>query len=298
VKPSAITPLERALVAYARNFPLRRGKLRLIEYLWRAAVGSGNTGRVAHLKYAGLKITCDLTGMLQRQLYFFGTYFVEEEILKCWMADAREAKVVFDVGANFGIYSLAALASQPNAIVHAFEPTPEIANNLRQTVELNCLENLFVHEAAVSDRNGRGILRRVGGVGANEGMNYLCAPTQVGGERVQTVCLDEFCYRRNIVIVDLLKLDVQGHEHLVLRGAKDLIRRGALRAVYVELNWQVESGTVCPATESIRLLADAGYRFASPAHCQNWREAGLWLHSLSDVIARKIDLRKVSDRGA
>ena len=289
MKTSALPALERALVTYARRVPLRRGKLRLIDYLWRAAVGSEATRRVADLKYGGMKIPCDLAGELQRQFYFFGTYFVEEHILNCWTADAKAAKIIFDVGANFGIYSLAALASQPDAVVHAFEPTPEIANHLRQTAELNRLKKLFVHEVAVSHRNGQGILHRLGGVGTNEGMNYISASTgQAGGERVQTICLDDFCHQRDIASVDLLKLDVQGHEHLVLRGANDLIRRGALRTVYVELNWRTGSSTGCPATESIRILAEAGYQFASPADCQNWRVAGLWLRSLGDIIARKL----------
>ena len=101
--------------------------------------------------------------MLQRQFYFFGTYFLEEQILDCWTKAARGAEVIFDVGANSGIYSLAALASQPNAVVHAFEPTPEIAGRLRQTGQLNHLSNLIVHEVAVMSHSGRAILRRFRG---------------------------------------------------------------------------------------------------------------------------------------
>ena len=41
-------------------------------------------------------------------------------------ATAKGAKVIFDVGANAGIYSLAALALQPDATVHAFEPTRKL----------------------------------------------------------------------------------------------------------------------------------------------------------------------------
>ena len=94
-------------------------------------------------------MSCDLNEMLQRQFYFFGTYFLEEDILRCWASAAKGAKVVLDVGANAGIYSLAALAVQPDAFVHAFEPTPEIAARLRATAKLNQLDNLYVHEAAV-----------------------------------------------------------------------------------------------------------------------------------------------------
>jgi hypothetical protein len=146
MKFSNAPAFERALMAYARKFPVRKGKLRVIDRLWRAASGSRGAARLANLRYGGFKMPCDLTEMMQRQFYFFGTYFLEEQILDCWTKAAKEAKVVFDVGANAGIYSLAALASQPAAVVHAFEPTPEIACRLRQTAKLNCLNNLIVHE--------------------------------------------------------------------------------------------------------------------------------------------------------
>jgi hypothetical protein len=56
---------------------------------------------------------------------------------------------------------------------------------------------------------------------------------------------------------------------------------------FMELNW-AHSGTNCPATESICLLDEAGYRFANPADCTRWQKAGSWLRSVSDLIARKI----------
>ena len=65
-----------------------------------------------------------------------------------------EARIVFDVGANAGIYSLAALSSNPDATVYAFEPTPEIAARLRSAVELNGIDQLNVQEAAIMDEPG------------------------------------------------------------------------------------------------------------------------------------------------
>jgi len=87
-------------MVYARHFTARRGKLRVINSFWRVAIGSQCTHRVAALKHGSFKMSCDLTEMLQRQFYFFGTYFLEEDMLSCWETAARGAKVVFDVGAN------------------------------------------------------------------------------------------------------------------------------------------------------------------------------------------------------
>jgi FkbM family methyltransferase len=280
---------ENLLMLYARRFPIRRGKLRVINLFWRAAVGDQSTHRVAALNHGGLKMSCDLSEMLQRQFYFFGTYFLEEDILRCWEAAAKGAKVILDVGANAGIYSLAALAIQPDAIVHAFEPTPEIAARLRATAKLNGLDHLHVHEAAVLNNNGQATLKRFRGeLGTNEGMNFISRDLgNSGTERVQTVCVDQFCQDHSISHIDLMKLDIQGHEHSALEGAERLIRSGHIGIIFLELNWDKSVGATCPAAESIRLLDQAGYRFSRPGKLLNWGKAGDWLQSLSDVVAHR-----------
>jgi hypothetical protein len=115
---------ENLLTLYARHFPIRRGNLRVIKLLWRAAIGGQSTHRVAVLNHGGLKMSCDLSEMLQRQFYCFGTYFLEEDILRCWETAMNRAKLILDVGANAGIYSLAALAIQPDAAVHTLRTYP------------------------------------------------------------------------------------------------------------------------------------------------------------------------------
>lgn len=272
---------------YARRFPIRRGKLRIVDSLWQTVLADRGTHRVATLKHGRFKMSCDLSEMLQRQFYFFGTYFLEEDILGCWEAAAKGANVILDVGANAGIYSLAALAIQPDATVHAFEPTPEIAARLRATAKVNGLDHLYVHEVAVFSKNGEAILRRCrGDLGTNEGMNFISR--EIGDssdERVQTVCLDRFCKDHSIDHIDLLKLDIQGHEHSALEGAERMIRSGHIGIIFLELNWAKNSGATCAATESIRLLEQGGYRFSRPAKRLHWQKAGEWLRTLSDVVA-------------
>ena len=281
--------LEKALLAYARRFPLRKGKVRVVNGLWRAATGNGGSHRIAQLNYGDLKMCCDLGQALQRQFYFFGTYVIEEKLLDWWTRAARSADVIFDVGANVGIYSLAALAARPVATVHAFEPTPELAEKLRAAARLNRLDRLIVHEAAVYSSSGQAILCRFGDeTNENEGMNYIRADRgEANAERVRAITLDDFCEQQGIARIDLIKVDVQGQEHAVLRGAERLLRSGRLGTLIMELNWQ--GGTECPAHESVRLLAQARYHFADPNAHGELREAGSWLQNLSDVVAQRTD---------
>jgi FkbM family methyltransferase len=281
--------LENLLVLYARRFPVRRGKLRIVDALWRTAVGARDTRRLAHLNHGGFSMECDVSEMLQRQFYFFGTYFLEDALLACWERAARNATVVFDIGANAGIYSLAAAAAQPQATIHAFEPTPEIAERLRKTAASNRLHRVHVHEVAVSTQSGSAnLVRYRGALGTNGGMNYITTtPADSDAASIRTVSLDDFCSEHAIDHIDLLKLDIQGHEPRALAGAMGLLASGRVGTIFTELNWAAEGVSDCPATESVRILDDAGYRFSAPGPQLHWRQAGRWMRTLSDVLARR-----------
>lgn len=276
---------ERLLVRYARGFPLRKGKLRLVNALWRAAAGGAGSARTGELLYGGYRVPCDLSQMIQRQLYFFGTYFLEEDLLAVWGERARGAGVVFDIGANAGIYSLAALAANPGVAVHAFEPTPEIAERLRRSREMNGLKGLRVCEAAVGAAEGNAELVQCSGGGDNEGMNYV-RPGSEGGATVRVETVDGYCEREGIARVDLMKIDVQGAEADVLRGAAGMLAAGRVGCIFIELNWGGE-GERCAATEAAELLAGHGYLFTDPRGDGRKREMGEWLRGHYDVIAER-----------
>jgi hypothetical protein len=118
-------------------------------------------------------------------------------------------------------------------------------------------------------------------------MNFISeARVGAAGDRVQTVCLDQFCRDNSINEIDLLKIDVQGHEYAALKGAEQLIRSGAIRTIFMELNWARSSQTVCPATHSIQFLTQSDYLFSKPGRHLVWQPAGDWLRNMTDVVAQ------------
>jgi FkbM family methyltransferase len=272
------------LVAYARHFPVRRGKLRLVDTLWRQAAGQDGFHREAVLRHGGFRVPCNISEMLQRQFYYFGTYFLEEDILACWEQQARAAQTVFDIGANAGIFSLAALASNSRAAVHAFEPTPEIAARLRTTIALNSLINLTVNEAAVGDHDGDAKLKRWRGVGdSNEGMNFITTDGSEG-ETVRLISLDRYCSDRGIEYIDLLKIDIQGNEPHAFAGGARLLREKRIGTIFAELNWEPGRSDE-PAAVLIAMLEEAGFRFSPPGPLLEWKESGDWMRAHSDIVA-------------
>ncbi len=277
---------ERLLLAYARKFPVRRGKYRIIDRFGR---GHGaNTRRVAKLAYGDFVMDCDLNKMLQRQFYFFGTYLLEERVIDRWVEYSKESKYIFDIGANAGIYSLAAAAIQPRSEIHAFEPTADIAEHLNNTVKRNHLEACInVHTCAVAGESGMAYLNMFAGeYENNEGMNFISndrrSPNSVA---VSTISLDDFCVGRRIETIDLVKIDVQGNEPEVFSGAQRLIRTGGLKTIFFELNWEPSKMKECAASRAVSILSAAGYQFADPNRDMRFRDAGPWLRGLSDVVA-------------
>lgn len=279
---------ESILYAYARYFPVRRGKMRLVNAFWPCVVSSGDTTRIARLKRGKFLMHCDLSQYLQRQYYFFGTYLVEDDLLECWSEFARDAAIVFDIGANAGIFSLTTLAVRPDAIVHAFEPTPEIVARLQETVRRNRLTNVYIHEFAIGREEGIAYLNFCKGeTGANDGMNFVSKGELSGAAvPIQITTLDTFCARQNISQIDLLKLDIQGYEAEALAGAERLLSEGRIGTVFTELNWGENSGSPCPASESIQLLKQHGFLFAEPTKPLEFHPAGDWMRSLNEIIAK------------
>lgn len=281
--------LEQMLLAYLRYSPIRRGKYRLVKKFGRGTRG-GKQGflRQARLKYGGYQMECDLRKMLQRQFYFFGTYFLEEDVLNQWCQQAKTASVVLDVGANAGIFSFAASASNPLAKIHAFEPTPDIAAHFRKTVAQNSLgERVVLHQMAVARETGTAHLNFFSGEHQdNEGMNFVSDEARSSASvAVPTVSLDDFCVQQGLTVIDLVKIDVQGNEPEVLAGAEGLLRRKAIKTMFLELNWNHADLAHCPASKVVRTLEQAGYEFADPRLPLKFYPAGPWLNDLLDVIA-------------
>jgi FkbM family methyltransferase len=231
---------------------------------------------------------CDLRKMLQRQFYFFGTYFLEERVLARWSELAKDAQVVLDIGANAGIFSLAATATNPAAKIHAFEPTPGIAAHFQKTIEQNDLsKRVFLHQVAVARETGTAHLNFFSGEhDDNEGMNFVTAVGKSADSvAVPTISIDNFCAQQGLTVVELMKIDVQGNEPEVLAGAESLLTRNAIRTIFLELNWNHRDKSKCSASKVVSMLEKAGYQFADPRLRLEFLPAGPWLHALTDIVA-------------
>jgi FkbM family methyltransferase len=138
-----------------------------------------------------------------------------------------------DVGANVGLHTLAAArAMQGTGKIIAFEPFAGTKRLLEQTVWINGFSEIVeIHQAAVSHQSGFEDLF----LGATSGHHSLFAsevPSELPPVRVPTVRLDEVV--GNDEVVSLLKIDVEGAELDVVRGAAGTIGNSSDLAIIVE----------------------------------------------------------------
>jgi FkbM family methyltransferase len=146
------------------------------------------------------------------------------------------APLIFDVGAHRGEYAAMALDSLPGARVVCFEPSPTVADDLRRRFADN--PRVEIVEKGLGRTEGRRTLfsnaegseltslypRRLD----HHGIDFV----EIGD--VELCSLDAYCAAQSIARVDLLKLDVEGHELAVLEGAAGLLEGGAIGAIQFE----------------------------------------------------------------
>ena len=179
----------------------------------------------------------------------------EGRLLRRLLAAIREGDIFFDVGANIGTVTLP-VATAGALECLAFEPERANAARLAENAELNGLVNVTVIEAAVWSIAGDLGLRAGGPVGS--GTARVTAEVAEGHRRVPATTIDRLAGRGNRS-PDILKVDAEGAELEVLRGARETLAGARVRDVFVETHpgALAERGSGEAAVSA--LMAELGY---------------------------------------
>lgn len=182
---------------------------------------------------------------LGRKLYCWGRGDVanspdsngEYWLLKHFIAQPSKSLVLMDVGANKGEWSLHALAGASAAKkaiqLHAFEPSAATREILQHN--LAAYPGVDVCALALSSTEGQADFF-TNGVGS--GTNSLSPASGTDTERVQLSTVDGFIRQRGIESVGMMKVDTEGFDLEVLKGAESSLARGAIELVQFEYNWR------------------------------------------------------------
>jgi FkbM family methyltransferase len=230
-----------------------RGKRRLVTHL--VPTSGKNTAEIF-----GNALELDLSNYVDRTI-FMGCY----EPLNTWLFKQllRTGGTAVDVGANIGYFTLlaASLVGAKGKVI-AVEAHPANFEVLSSAVQRNRLEQVLPVNVGLSDENGSAqIIMADQNEFANRTASMVPQPQRSGPTiplRTLDECLDEW----RLDTVDLLKIDVDGFETKVLRGATQALSAGRVRNVIVELDdyWLAASGS--SGGELTALLERTGFREA------------------------------------
>lgn len=143
-----------------------------------------------------------------------------------------EIKVVFDVGANVGKWSLKLKEFNPHVVIHAFEPVPETFVILNENTKT--ISNFTGNQVALSD--------------IEDQINFNYYPRKPSWSSAINHILNEnsilfkansiqgykYCIQNNVLQIDLLKIDTEGFESKVLFGFKEMFDKKQIRMVQFE----------------------------------------------------------------
>lgn len=180
--------------------------------------------RLHHLALAGLNYGRD-------DPEFNGEYRLLDRLAIEWAGDRP---VVFDVGGFRGDWSAAVLERAPQARVFTFEPNTRSVEGIRARLG----DRVSVHHFAFGAADGSASLSAPPGLpemGSLHVRDLQEVDLVVGEiESVRVTSIDAFCAEHHIEQIDLLKLDVEGHELAALQGAAKMLDRKAIDAIQFE----------------------------------------------------------------
>jgi FkbM family methyltransferase len=179
-----------------------------------------------------------------------------------WLADVRHfpegrrVRVAIDVGANVGQTALALGTVFPEADVYSFEPIESTFEALRRALAGH--PHLCPFQLAVAEAPGELHMTAVPGEGRNR---IVSAEGATAVETVKATSVDEFCREHSLHHVDILKIDVEGAEMGVLRGATATLSSCDVPFILLECEFQERPDEPHALFDEVReFLKPSGYR--------------------------------------
>lgn len=151
--------------------------------------------------------------------------------------DSTKKSVLFDVGANVGDYTKQLLNcfNNENVEIHSFEPSAYTFQTLTENIQNR---NVILNNVGLSDKKKEAILYY--DKENSEGASLFDRQLDYFGiqlskqETVKLITLDEYCAENHIETIDFLKMDVEGNELNVLKGATKMFAQRGIRAIQFE----------------------------------------------------------------
>ncbi len=242
----------------AHRWPLPRGRTIVPTTLLDWVARRRDTRRVINFS-DDRRFLLDLSNPMHRQVFLTGTYEpAETGVLAALLRPGDRA---IDLGANFGWFALLmATRVGPAGLVHAFEPLPAAARDLRVNIALSGMaDRIQVHEVAVGRAPGETTIHSFAGLPQGHASESTLGRGDHVGVRVPVVTLDEFLAGPAAGGFSLMKCDVEGAEMNVLLGAASLLASRDAPIVLCEMNDETSAAFGYRPPDLLEALRARGY---------------------------------------
>ena len=280
------------------NFRSTKFKIRVANLIYRfLRLIRVNPVRIIERK--GIRYQVDLAEGIDLSLFLFGHY--QKHVTQNNLYSLPQNCVVMDVGANFGVISLSMMNQYPSAKIYAFEPTDYAFKKLKINIDLNpeVRNHIKPFQLFVSDYEDSPKESHVYSSWRVDRLVREIHPIHCGilkSASCKTVTIDGFVCDNNIDRLDLIKIDTDGNELSVLKGAKEVLCDFRPVIVFEIATYLLDENQESFYEDFLKLMTPIGYKvFDSVSRCQVTDENIRQIvppGGAVDLVAVQLDSRK------
>ena len=204
---------------------------------------------------------------------------------KTFIRTVKKGDKVADIGANVGYYTI--LASKlvgPKGRVYAFEPDPDNRVLFNKNLELNACKNVVVSPFALSDEAGKDYLVKDS---VNPGESTLSASKKGKRIEIQKITLDSYLENEGVKALDVAKVDVEGAEIAVLKGALKTLKKSINLTLFIEDNPKALEGFEKDSFTLLAFLKGAGLIVKNIIDEGDSRLRGFRVRTLNKILGKR-----------
>ncbi|MDD2723475.1 MAG: FkbM family methyltransferase [Methylovulum sp.] len=164
----------------------------------------------------------------------------EPQITSIFRKYVEEVSTVFDIGANFGFFSLMAGTSNHKGSIHIFEANPDLIHIIIKNVSVNGLTNRSkVNHFAVTNKSNEkvtiNIFKDLWGSATLHDVNDKSLIDN--SYEVESITIDDYCKKQLIQNIDIIKLDIEGFEDKAYEGMREIIAASDNLKMFIEFTF-------------------------------------------------------------
>jgi len=179
--------------------------------------------------------------------YRIKTFFTKEPETLDWIDNFKKNKniIFWDIGSNIGLYSIYSALKHENIMIHSFEPSSSNLRVLSRNISINNLQNkILVNQFPLTDKDKGYQLMMESNFREGEALHSFGKDLDFEGNKLNIknnymiygFSINYLIKNLNFDPPDYIKIDVDGLEHHILKGADEVLKNENLQSLLIEIN--------------------------------------------------------------